>query len=424
MPTMSIASEGTDVITLETVAATTICNNCGNDDERGFLTDPRQGEVICTRCGAVALEHQMHDGDWTRAFEGEESTSQVGPPPDPLLSNRANLRTGMSIAPGVSKTRMRSLRLITEAVEMGTSGVMGVSDKRTRVSYMDRQKVKAGIAMEAVCDRLDIPRPVLQRAKGIFAAFRESRQHVTSLSESIASCLISAYEEAVFMRMRADRDKARENVEADAQDAADAAAEAEEAAARGDVVMTDGAAGSSSFGTAGTGERPAKRALTEEEAAAARRKRHEGELAAIEAEEKRARALGLLGPTLMITGDDEEEVAALGAGSASSAASAFAAGSGSSTTKGAGAGAGAGKGAKPAPSPSSAAASYSDAMGDDNDDDVDVDDDELLLRRLEAERKARGRAAKLDFLRKGKGAVNSAAEAAIAQLQSMASARP
>ena len=40
------------------------------------LPSPPQ-DVICTVCGAVSMERLIHDGDWTRSFEGEESTSQV-----------------------------------------------------------------------------------------------------------------------------------------------------------------------------------------------------------------------------------------------------------------------------------------------------------------------------------------------------------
>ena len=38
--------------------------------------------------------------------------SQVGPAPDPLLSNRANLRTGFALAPGVSKAKLRQVRCV------------------------------------------------------------------------------------------------------------------------------------------------------------------------------------------------------------------------------------------------------------------------------------------------------------------------
>jgi hypothetical protein len=193
---------GETVKTLNVSRITNVCNNCGNSDESKFIDDQRQGDVICTECGAVCVEHAIHDGDWVRSFEGEESTSQVGPAPDPLLSNRANLRTTFGITLGVSKAKMRQMRLMSEAIEMGTSGAAGVSDKRTRVSYMDRQKVKASELLTSACERLDLPRPVLDRARRYFASFRDSRQHVTALNTTIASALLAAVEESLFYRLR------------------------------------------------------------------------------------------------------------------------------------------------------------------------------------------------------------------------------
>lgn len=66
----------------------TTCNHCGNADEAFFTSDYKSGDMTCTRCGAVAMEHQVYDGDWTRSFEGEENTSSIGPAPDPFLSTR------------------------------------------------------------------------------------------------------------------------------------------------------------------------------------------------------------------------------------------------------------------------------------------------------------------------------------------------
>ena len=126
------ADSGERVVTLDVRRAAQTCANCGNADEARFLTDARQGvsrnarartrcarapkrgpvpasprldsrrphphthsqsaahaapfphplpsppqDVICTVCGAVSMERLIHDGDWTRSFEGEESTSQV-----------------------------------------------------------------------------------------------------------------------------------------------------------------------------------------------------------------------------------------------------------------------------------------------------------------------------------------------------------
>ena len=64
------------------------CENCKNTDETLFVEEYKSGDVICAACGAVAVEHAQYAGDWARSFEGEESTSQIGPRPDPLLSTR------------------------------------------------------------------------------------------------------------------------------------------------------------------------------------------------------------------------------------------------------------------------------------------------------------------------------------------------
>lgn len=64
------------------------CSNCGNEDESSFVSDGKSGDTVCTACGAVAVDHELFEGDWVRSFEGEESVSQIGPRPDPLLSAR------------------------------------------------------------------------------------------------------------------------------------------------------------------------------------------------------------------------------------------------------------------------------------------------------------------------------------------------
>ena len=75
---------------------------------------------------------------------------------------------------------------------------------------MDKQKVKAGDVLAAACERLDLPRPVFERARGLFAAFRDARQNVTSLNETVAACLVAAFEECVFYRVIAERARDRE----------------------------------------------------------------------------------------------------------------------------------------------------------------------------------------------------------------------
>ena len=103
-------------------APTTVCANCGNADEALFVPEYRSGDVTCAKCGGVAISHAQFDGDWARSFEGEESTSQIGPVPDPLMSSSFNLRTGMALSPGVSKAALRLLRETSDKVRGAPAG--------------------------------------------------------------------------------------------------------------------------------------------------------------------------------------------------------------------------------------------------------------------------------------------------------------
>lgn len=58
----SVGTEGGAIEVVHSERPTMVCANCGNADEGLFLHDPRQGDVVCTRCGRVAVEHAMHDG--------------------------------------------------------------------------------------------------------------------------------------------------------------------------------------------------------------------------------------------------------------------------------------------------------------------------------------------------------------------------
>jgi hypothetical protein len=79
------------------------CGACGNGDQSGFVLDGKNGDVICTACGAVVSESIMHEGSQFRKFEGEEDRNHHGDSPNPLFSNSHNMATtlgGMSFQPG------------------------------------------------------------------------------------------------------------------------------------------------------------------------------------------------------------------------------------------------------------------------------------------------------------------------------------
>jgi hypothetical protein len=79
------------------------CGACGNGDQSAFVLDGKNGDMICTNCGAVVSESIMHEGSQFRKFEGEEDRNHHGDSPNPLFSNSHNMATtlgGMSFQPG------------------------------------------------------------------------------------------------------------------------------------------------------------------------------------------------------------------------------------------------------------------------------------------------------------------------------------
>jgi hypothetical protein len=153
-----------------------VCAGCGNADEAAFRRDPRAACTSCAACGLVAGDREIADVDWARSFEGEANVSQFGPPPDPLLSNRANLGVGLGEAPGMSIAKKDALNLTRLAVDMGTgASAAGVTDKRTRIGYKDKMKVAAAIELTRAGDALALPKSTVDRAKLCVAGVRACR---------------------------------------------------------------------------------------------------------------------------------------------------------------------------------------------------------------------------------------------------------
>ena len=132
------------------------CDTCGNNDQSSFITDRKNGDVICTNCGTVVSESLMHEGEQFRKFEGELDRNHHGDAPNPLFSNSHNLGTslgGLQFQSGAGmggygsgerggSASEKALRNIHSYVEMNISQ-MGKAEKKTRIGYKDRQKKDA-----------------------------------------------------------------------------------------------------------------------------------------------------------------------------------------------------------------------------------------------------------------------------------------
>lgn len=130
----------------------------------------------------------MHEGSQFRKFEGEADRNHHGDAGNPLYSNAHNMSTtlgGMStmgmVRGGIGSGKRSNLETILRNAHAYTElnvSQFGKTDRRTRVGYKDKQKKGAFVQMTHVGDALSLHEAVVQRAKELFAGFRDDRELV------------------------------------------------------------------------------------------------------------------------------------------------------------------------------------------------------------------------------------------------------
>lgn len=182
------------------------CKICGNNDQADFVMDCKNGDLICTNCGTVAIESLMHEGSAYRKFEGEADRNHHGDMPNPLFSDAHNMSTtlgGLSQQSGAGIGGYGSVRggglenVLRNAhsyTEMNISQ-FGKGEKKTRIGYKDRQKKDAFVQMNHTGDALNLHEAVVQRSKELFAGFRDDRELLIQYKGVIAACLCEAFDQ-------------------------------------------------------------------------------------------------------------------------------------------------------------------------------------------------------------------------------------
>jgi hypothetical protein len=181
------------------------CKTCGNNDQSNFKMDMGNGDIICLNCGTVVSESLMHEGSAYRKFEGEADRNHHGDAPNRLYSNAHNMSTslsGMQMTTGAGVagfgTHKKGLETILRNAHAYTElniSQFGKGDRRTRTGYKDKQKRDAFYQMTHCGDALNLHQAVVQRAKEIFAGFRDDRELVQQFKGVIAACLCVAFEQ-------------------------------------------------------------------------------------------------------------------------------------------------------------------------------------------------------------------------------------
>lgn len=154
----------------------------------------------------MVSESIMHEGQQFRKFEGEQDRNHHGDAPNPLFSNSHNMSTtlgGVAFQPGAGMGGYGSggkrnieniLRNAHAYTEMNISQ-FGKDEKKTRIGYKDKQKKDAFHQMVHAGDALGLHEAVVQRAKELFAGFRDDREMVQQFKGVLAACLSEAFDE-------------------------------------------------------------------------------------------------------------------------------------------------------------------------------------------------------------------------------------
>ncbi|TRY63995.1 hypothetical protein TCAL_00793 [Tigriopus californicus] len=147
---------------------------CPQHPDANLIEDHRAGDMICSECGLVVGDRVIDVGSEWRTFSNEkggEDRSRVGGPENNLLSG-SDLST--MIGPSTGKASFDS------------DGNAMYTNRRT-VSSSDRTLLNAIKVISSMCDRINLPRTITERANNLFKTVHEGRNLRGRSNEAIAA---------------------------------------------------------------------------------------------------------------------------------------------------------------------------------------------------------------------------------------------
>ncbi|KAF7285241.1 transcription factor IIB isoform X2 [Rhynchophorus ferrugineus] len=153
---------------------------CSAHPEAPLIEDYRAGDQICSECGLVVGDRVIDVGSEWRTFSNEKSgvdPSRVGGPENPLLGG-SDLTT--MIGPGRGDASFDSF------------GVSRYQNRRS-MNSSDRALINAFKEINAMADRINLPRTIVDRANNLFKQVHDGRNLKGRSNDAIASaCLYIA----------------------------------------------------------------------------------------------------------------------------------------------------------------------------------------------------------------------------------------
>lgn len=153
---------------------------CPSHPDANLIEDYHAGDMICSMCGLVVGDRVIDVGSEWRTFsndKGGEDRSRVGAAENTLLGG-SDLST--MIGPGKG------------AASFDDSGNAVYTNRRT-ISSSDRTLINAFRTISGMCDRINLPRSITDRANALFKKVHDGKNLRGRSNDAIASaCLYIA----------------------------------------------------------------------------------------------------------------------------------------------------------------------------------------------------------------------------------------
>ncbi len=181
---MKIESSTTNEFTSTCTEIKYHCFVC--DNRENFVANAKSGDIICIGkdslgCGNVVHDHSIEGSNMYRVFEGKEDRNHHHDRYSDLYSYQYNFQSFLSASDDKQISR------IQKSLETKKDGI-GISE-----STKDQVKHEAFSTIESVCTSFNIHDSVIQDAKRLFANWRNDKDRIMDLEETIFACIYSVY---------------------------------------------------------------------------------------------------------------------------------------------------------------------------------------------------------------------------------------
>lgn len=169
-----------------TTCPVTTCPGCGAADPSLFDTTTDTAEMVCTRCGAVIVDHMLFQGQAERDFqeEGEDDPAHASFPSryGYLMSDAYNLQTDIRNGPHGKTARRPVCREEHPYLKRAfTSTRRRDTDMRVAIGKIEAAAQRLAVSSDAQVDAVER-----------FAKRRKHAEHMMSKDVQMAACLMLA----------------------------------------------------------------------------------------------------------------------------------------------------------------------------------------------------------------------------------------